>query len=195
LRQEREFAEFYQANYGKITAVVAAVLGGRQEAEDLTQEAFARALARWPRLARYELPEAWVRRVALRLAVDHGRRLRRTARLTARLLGAWRGQEPEPADSLPFTAIGRALLRLPAREREAVVLHYLADLSVDQIARESGLPSGTVKGRLAAGRRRLERELAEQPDPEYRSPEHPGPEHPDPGQCDLEHREGARDAR
>jgi RNA polymerase sigma-70 factor, ECF subfamily len=180
LRQEHEFADFYQANYGKITAVVAAVLGDRHEAEDAAQEAFARALARWPRLARYELPEAWVRRVAVRLAIDHCRRLRRTARLTAKLLGARRRQEPESADLLPFTAMGRALLQLPLHEREAVVLHYLADLPVEQIARESGIPSGTVKGRLAAGRRRLERELAEHRDPEHRDPEH---------------REGARDAR
>jgi DNA-directed RNA polymerase specialized sigma24 family protein len=94
LRQEHEFAEFYQANYGKITAVVAAVLGDRREAEDVTQEAFARALVRWPRLVRYELPEAWVRRVALRLAVDHSRRLRRTARLAVKLLGTRKHGRP-----------------------------------------------------------------------------------------------------
>jgi RNA polymerase sigma-70 factor, ECF subfamily len=185
LRQEHEFSEFYQASYGKITAIVTAMLGDRYEAEDVTQEAFARALARWPRLAHYELPEAWVRRVALRLAIDHGRRLRRTSRLAAKLLGARRGQESEPADSLPFTALGLALLQLPLRERETLVLHYVADLPVEQIARESGVPTGTVKGRLAAGRRRLERELAEHPDAE-----HPDVQHPE-----AQYRKGARDAR
>jgi RNA polymerase sigma-70 factor (ECF subfamily) len=185
LREEHEFGDFYQANYGKITAIVAAMLGDRYEAEDVTQEAFARALARWPRLARYELPEAWVQRVALRLAIDHGRRLRRISPLAGRLLGARRGQESEPADSLRFTALGRALLQLPLRERETLVLHYVADLPVEQIARESGVPSGTVKGRLAAGRRRLERELAE----------HPEAERPDAQHSEAQYRKGVRDAR
>jgi len=118
LRQEHEFAEFYQANYGKITAVVAALLGDRREAEGVTQEAFARALDRWPRLARYELPEARVRRAALRLAIDRSRRLRRTARLAVKLLGTRRSQESEPADSLPFTAVGRAAGELNRHRRE-----------------------------------------------------------------------------
>ena len=46
------------------------------------------------------------------------------------------------------------------RERQVVVLHYLADLPVDAIARECGLPPGTVKTRLAAGRRHLEERLS-----------------------------------
>jgi RNA polymerase sigma-70 factor, ECF subfamily len=200
LRQEHEFSEFYRANYGKITAIVTAMLGDRYEAEDVTQEAFARALARWPRLARYELPEAWVRRVALRLAIDHGRRLRRTSGLAAKLLGARRSQESEPADSLPFTALGLALLQLPLRERETLVLHYVADLPVEQIARERGVPSGTVKGRLAAGRRRLERELAAHPRARHPRAEHPDAEQPDAEHPDVQHpgvqyRKGARDAR
>jgi RNA polymerase sigma-70 factor (ECF subfamily) len=185
LRQEHEFAEFYQASYGKITAVVAAVLGDRHEAEDVTQEAFARALARWPRLARYDLPEAWVRRVALRLAIDQGRRRRRTARLVEKLRGTRRAAPSDPADALPFTAVGRALLQLPMRERETLVLYYLADLPVERIARETGVPGGTVKGRLAAGRRRLERELAD-----HRNGGYPGAEYPE-----AEHSKGARDAR
>jgi RNA polymerase sigma factor (sigma-70 family) len=54
-----------------------------------------------------------------------------------------------------------ALLALPYRQREAIVLHYLADLPVAQIAADLRLPPSTVKTRLAAGRRRLERELAD----------------------------------
>ena len=53
-------------------------------------------------------------------------------------------------------------LRLP--EREVVVLHYLADMPVEAIARDCGLPVGTVKTRLAAGRQHLERELAQRPE-------------------------------
>jgi RNA polymerase sigma-70 factor, ECF subfamily len=80
LKQSRDFEEFYSANYGRVTALVTALLGNRSEADDIAQEAFTRALARWPRLASYELPEAWVRQVAIRLAIDSGRRFRRALR-------------------------------------------------------------------------------------------------------------------
>jgi RNA polymerase sigma-70 factor, ECF subfamily len=156
----RDFEEFYQANYGLTVALVTAVLGNRQDAEDVAQDTFARALARWPRLSSYELPEAWVRQVALRLAVDSGRRLRRAIK-TALRLRATLPAEPEPGVSLPFTTLGPALMLLPIREREAIVLHYFVDLPVEQIAHERRIPASTVKARLVSGRRRLERELGQ----------------------------------
>lgn len=67
----------------------------------------------------------------------------------------------EPGDSLTFTALGQALARIPLREREVLVLYYVADLPVEQIAHDRGIPAGTVKSRLAAGRRRLEAGLAQ----------------------------------
>src|SRR5947207_3978751 len=76
VRPDREFDEFYQASHGRVVAMLTAILGDRAAAEDAAQEAFARALTRWRRVAGYDLPEAWVRRVALRLAADHGRRAR-----------------------------------------------------------------------------------------------------------------------
>ena len=161
MKQSRDFEEFYAANYGRVTALVTALLGDRNEADDIAQEAFTRALARWPRLAGYELPEAWVRRVAMRLAIDSGRRIRRALRTMPLLRPAGRPAEPEPGDALPFTALGRALSRVPLREREVLVLYYVADLTVNQIALDRDIPPGTVKARLAAGRRRLELGLAQ----------------------------------
>jgi RNA polymerase sigma factor (sigma-70 family) len=165
MRLDGGFQEFYEANYGQIVAMVTAVLGDRHEAEDVAQEAFARAFTRWSRLGEYDLPEAWVRQVALRIAIDSGRRLRRSLRVVARLAAQRRGPGPsEPAESVALSRLGAALWRLPLREREVVVLHYLADLPVDAIARERGLPPGTVRTRLAAGRRRLEQELRQHPE-------------------------------
>jgi len=91
-----DFAEFYQASYRRMVALVAAMTGDRCQAEDIAQEAYARALTRWPQVARYDLPEAWVRRVAIRLTVDALRRMGRAVRLSARLaagerVGAQRG--------------------------------------------------------------------------------------------------------
>jgi RNA polymerase sigma-70 factor, ECF subfamily len=71
---------------------------------------------------------------------------------------------PEPADDLKYSPLGVALRGLPLHERQVIVLHYLADLPVYAIARESGLPLGTVKTRLAAGRRHLEQCLMKCPE-------------------------------
>jgi RNA polymerase sigma-70 factor (ECF subfamily) len=161
---EDSFQEFYLANYWRIAGLVAAVLGSRAEAEDVAQEAFSRALVRWPRIASYDLPDAWVRRVALRLAIDSARRVRRAARLVARVAAdpvGPAGNPGDPLDPLPSTRLTAALLRVPLPQREVLVLHYLADLPVDAIAQDRGLSPGTVKTRLAAGRRRLELELAQ----------------------------------
>jgi RNA polymerase sigma-70 factor, ECF subfamily len=155
-----DFAEFYQASYVRVVALVAALVGDRQQAEDIAQEAFARALTRWPRVARYDLPEAWVRRVALRLTVDANRRLRRARQLSALLAAGQRGHS-QLRDPLAATALSLALRRLPLPQRQVLVLYYLADLPVQDIARDCGVSVTTVRTRLAAGRQRLERELRE----------------------------------
>ncbi len=159
-----DFGEFYQAGYGRTLALITALTGDRAEAEDVTQEAFARALARWNRLRDYDVPEAWVRRVALRLATDSGRRLRRAYRVGVKLSAQPPDQPARPDDALGSIELGQALMRLPLAQREVLVLHYLADLSVEQIAADRGLSTGTVKTRLVSGRRRLERELASEPE-------------------------------
>jgi RNA polymerase sigma-70 factor, ECF subfamily len=157
-----DFAEFYQASYARVVGLVAAVTGDRGQAEDIAQEAFARALLRWPRIARYDLPEAWVRRVALRLTVDASRRTRRALRLSARLAARLAaGERGQPRDPLAVTALSVALMRLPLPQRQVLVMYYLADLPVDDIARDCGISAGTVRRRLTTARHRLERELKE----------------------------------
>lgn len=161
-----EFREFYQASYGRIVAMLAGIVGSRAEAEDIAQEAYARALARWTRLRGYDLPEAWVRKVSIRIAIDAGRRHRRRLATAARIAAL----RPAPAtsgvpdDDLMYTPLGAELLRLPVRERQVLVLHYLADLSVDTIARENGVPVSTVKSRLAIARRHLEQRMSQHPE-------------------------------
>ena len=158
--EDAGFAEFFQGSYARIVTLAAVLLGDSHEAQDVAQEAFARALGRWQRLQTYDVPEAWVRKVAFRLAVDASRRARRRRLLTARLARSAEMAGAGPAgDPLEFPDVAAALAGLPMAQREVIVLHYLADLPVEQIARDCGLPSGTVKSRLAAGRRRLETAL------------------------------------
>ena len=153
-----DFTEFYKANYGRVVALAGAMVGDRQQAEDIAQEAFSRALARWPRIARYDIPEAWVRRVTLRLVIDASRRMRRAVRASALLAVKQRDDKPDP---LASTALTLALMRLPLAQRQVVVLYYLADLPVHEIARDCGISDGAVRTRLAVAKRRLERELSE----------------------------------
>jgi RNA polymerase sigma-70 factor (ECF subfamily) len=157
------FDGFYLGNYGRLVAELHAVVG-LAEAEDVVQEAFARASMRWARIRDYDHPEAWVRRVAYNLAVSS---LRRGGRKLAayRRVGA---PEPVPPPSEEGIVLGQALARLRRGHREVLVLHYLADLPVEEIARVLKLPVGTVKGRLFRARAALERELGDEVAPEVR---------------------------
>jgi RNA polymerase sigma-70 factor (ECF subfamily) len=151
------FDQFYRAAYRRLVGQLFAVVGNLHEAEDVVQEAFVRALSRWPRIQRYEQPEAWVRRVAMNLAISRFRRLRREV---AALLRLRHHQEPvsyPPAmDSLLET-----LRRLPDNQRAALILHDVLDLSTAEVAAQLGLPVATVRGRIARARALLRRHLGD----------------------------------
>jgi RNA polymerase sigma-70 factor, ECF subfamily len=152
------FDEFYQAVFGRLVGQLFLVTGDLSEAEDLVQESLARASARWSRLAGYDQPEAWVRRVALNLAANRARQVRRRLRALADL---------PPARTLPgisddTLALAEALRQLPIRHRQALVLHYLFDLPTKEVGRELGVSAGTVKSWLARGRRELGAQLDEE---------------------------------
>jgi RNA polymerase sigma-70 factor (ECF subfamily) len=72
-------ATFYSASCHRLLGQLFAVTGVLAEAENLLQEAYARAFVLWSRVRAYDLPEAWVRRVALNLAGMAAKRLRRRA--------------------------------------------------------------------------------------------------------------------
>jgi RNA polymerase sigma-70 factor (ECF subfamily) len=78
------FTALFQSAYPRIVGQLRLLTGDRASAEDLAQEAFIRAAARWRQLARYDQPEAWVRTTAFRLAIDQLRRAKRQRRVLAR---------------------------------------------------------------------------------------------------------------
>jgi len=84
--------------------------------------------------------------------------MRRATLAAALLAGGRREDKPDP---LARTALTLALMRLPLPQRQVVVLYYLADLPVHEIARDCGISDGAVRTRLAVAKRRLERELSE----------------------------------
>jgi RNA polymerase sigma-70 factor, ECF subfamily len=150
-RARAEFEELYRHAYPLVVAAVTLLTGSRTIAEDAVQEAFARAWNRWERLAGYDAPLAWVRRVAMNIAVSRWRSLRREHRLTVPASeGAARLDRA--ADWVDLQA---ALLRLPTRQRRAVVLSAVVGLSTDEIAAEMSVAPATVRSWLSRTRRAL----------------------------------------
>ncbi|GAA1539293.1 RNA polymerase sigma factor [Nocardioides humi] len=156
-----EFDEFYAGSFRRVTGQVYAMIGDLEEATDCTQEAFARAWAHRRKLDRAAYPEAWVRTTAHRLAVSRWRRRRRGERSPDRAL-----QDVRPAAAVDeaHVALVAALRQLPEAQRQALVLHHIADLPVQQVAAEVGVPEGTIKARLSRGRAALAALLADEPD-------------------------------
>jgi RNA polymerase sigma-70 factor (ECF subfamily) len=151
------FEECYQGTYGRLTAQLHAYLGDAAEAEDVVQEAFVRAWQRWSTLEDYDDPVGWVRRVAWNLATSRLRRLAVASRALRQHQAERVVAEPDPDH---VTLVG-ALRILPDRQRRAVVLHHLADLSVADVAAELGVPMGTVVSWLHRARARLAAHLTE----------------------------------
>jgi RNA polymerase sigma-70 factor (sigma-E family) len=143
------FDEVYAAHYADLTVQLYAYFGDRQEAQDVVQEAFCRALARWRKVSRYDDPVAWIRRVAWNLAVSRWRR----ARTALTFLRRQSAVEPQAAGPEPDrVALLAALAGLPDNQRRALVLHYLADMPVAEVAHREGVAEGTVKSWLHRGR-------------------------------------------
>ena len=145
---ERGFDEFYHSTRHRVVAFLYAMCGDREEAQDVAQEAYERAWRRWSTLASYDQPEAWVRKVGLRLSISRWHRARN--RFSAyRRHGADSSTEPPSENSVVVVA---ALRRLPAELRLVTTLYYLLDLPVAEVARQTGTPVNTVKARLVRAR-------------------------------------------
>jgi RNA polymerase sigma-70 factor, ECF subfamily len=152
------FADFYLGTVGRLVGQLFLVTGDLHDAEEIVQEAYTRASIRWSQLRDYDVPEAWVRRVAMNLAANRARSLRRQASAILRLSSP----PPEvPPSSVEALALVEALRTLPIRQRQVIVLHHLVDLPVEEVARTLVMPVGTVKGLLARGRQALAAKLAD----------------------------------
>lgn len=150
-----EFEEFYAQTVTRLTGQLYVMVGDLHEAQDVVQEAFVKGWSRRRQLDRDGRPEAWIRTVAWRLAVSRWRFRRRTA-------DAWRHRGVPPPVEGPDpgqVVLVEALRELPAQQRRTLALHYLCDLTVEQIARETGLSASTVKTHLVRGRSALARSL------------------------------------
>jgi RNA polymerase sigma-70 factor (ECF subfamily) len=145
------FDAFYTATRSRLGHQMYAMTGNLHDAQECVQEAYARAWQRWSQVSTYDDPEAWVRTVAWRIAVNRWRRTK--SRLAAMVrLGE---PEPVPEPSVDNVVLVAALRQIPEAQRRAIVLHHLCGLSVEDVAHETGAPVGTVKARLSRGRSAL----------------------------------------
>lgn len=152
---EEQFDHLYQTRFTALVGQIYAMCGNLTEAQDCVQDAFIRAWDRRSQLDASRSPEAWVRLTAYRLAVSRWRRATRGRRSPDRALEVPRANEPTP----DRVAIAEALKQLPEKQRRAIVLHHLCDLSVAEVSAETGVPTGTIKAQLVRGRETLARLL------------------------------------
>ena len=137
---EQEFTEFYLANRDSCLRIVLVSTGDLERAEDMVAEAFAQAWQRWPKLRQHPAPAAWVVRTALNAGISWWRRSRREVPLEGRdpaaeADGAW------PEIDRWLTA---AIRRLPARQRQVLLLRVCFDLDRQATAELLGLSPATV---------------------------------------------------
>jgi len=123
---DEEYTWFYRAEYAAVARTVYLILHDRQRAEDVAQEAFVRLLEHWRKISRYERPDAWVRRVAIRIAVKTLKRERMRSFLE-------RAVDPPPPSAPADVDLMRAVAQLPAQQRAAVVLFYFEDRPIAEI--------------------------------------------------------------
>ena len=131
------------------------LLGDRAAAEDAAAEAMARTFADWKRVSELPYREAWVLRVAANLSLDQIRRRKLPAVVPPVT------SEDEDTRALRV-ALWAALRALPRRQREIVVLRYVAGLGENEVAQLLGLSLGTVKTHVMRGRAALRRAMKDE---------------------------------
>ena len=146
-----EFTDFYAASFRRLVGQLYAMTGDQAESEEAVQEAFVRAWSHRGRLDLLGSPEAYVRTTAWRISVSRWQR----ARVGRLLLRSQPVPDVTDGPGPDRVALIDALRKVPPEQRRALVLYHLCELTVAQIADETGVPASTVKARLARGRRAL----------------------------------------
>jgi RNA polymerase sigma-70 factor (ECF subfamily) len=157
MRTERwggaSFDALYRDSFAVVVQSVRWIVGDAEVAREITQDAFVAALVHWRKVSSYDNPGAWVRRVAVRQAVRAANRAR-----------------TQPAFPMAAAAsdgdleldVRAAIAELPAAQRAAVVLRYMHDLPVAEVARTLGCAEGTAKTHLFRARKALAARLGEE---------------------------------
>jgi RNA polymerase sigma factor (sigma-70 family) len=145
------FAHWYGATYPVLVRALTVMTSDVELAGDVASEAFARAYARWDRVAQMASPTGWTYSVGVNVLRRHWRRQRverviRTPDVTS---------TPAPSADTLDPDLWRAVTQLPRRQREAIALRYVADLTEAEIATVMSITEGAVSATLTRARRHL----------------------------------------
>jgi RNA polymerase sigma-70 factor (ECF subfamily) len=163
-RGDREaFGLLAEQFQGTVYAVCLGRMGNPNEALELTQEVFLHALRRIGQLRQPERFAGWVRKIAVRLAINRATRQVPLPTVDSSVLEGAGGQRDDPLDALIARERARRLWegleRLKQLDRETLVSFYIQGQSLIQIAERLDAPIGTIKRRLHVARKRLKAEL------------------------------------
>jgi RNA polymerase sigma-70 factor, ECF subfamily len=154
-------AEAFRAEWGRVVAYLIRVTGDWDLAEESAQDAFAKALERWPRDGVPTSPAAWIRTIARNRAIDS---MRRTATGKAKLQEAAIANLPDDPDDADDSGIPDDRLRLiftcchpalPIEAQVALTLRTLVGLSTNEIARAFLVPTETMAKRLVRAKHKI----------------------------------------
>lgn len=151
-----EFESFFRREHPRLLATAVALVGNREVARELVQEALLRTYNAWSKVARLERPGGWARRVLVNLCTDVHRRRGNEQRALSLVAPSSLVEPP----TLPSAAFWNAVRELPKLQRAVVALHYVDDMSVADVADVLGVSAGTVKTSLMRARTTLAPTLA-----------------------------------
>lgn len=159
---DQEFADAYPDLFRASMRLALRLTRDPALAEDLAAEALARAYARWARVRQSDCTTAWVMRVTVNLVVDSSRRRKvATEALPSLVLDDLVQVDDQVTLRL---ALVSALATLPRRQREAVVLRYLAGVEEPELSRAMGTSPSSVRTHVQRGLAALRQRLADQPE-------------------------------
>jgi RNA polymerase sigma factor (sigma-70 family) len=141
--------QLFDLHYERLVQSLSVAAGNREVARDAVQDAFVQAHLHRRRIAGYDDPAAWIRRVAVNRILNHHRSAGRGIRAIQRLGGVLDAYSDPVVDHVDLQ---RALVSLTLRQRLAVALHYLEGLTIDEAAVVMEVSSGTVKTHLSRAR-------------------------------------------
>jgi RNA polymerase sigma factor (sigma-70 family) len=150
------FEQLCRDEYANLVRTAYFITGDREEALDIAQETLARAYERWKTVSALDRPGAWLQRVAGNLSLSW----RRRQRLQARHRSTSMVRRSEESDT-SYSVVIEALDTLTPSQRAAVVLRYLGDLPVAEVARALSKRPGTVRALTSQGLARLRLRLAD----------------------------------
>jgi RNA polymerase sigma-70 factor, ECF subfamily len=155
---DREALGFLYTRYADdVNGYVRSIVKDQHEAEDVTQQVFAKLLHAIGKYEERRVPFfAWLLRVARNLAIDHLRSLRMVPVEEVHTSDEGSG---DPAGGRPMADLQEALSTLPIDQREVLVLRHFAGLSPTEIATRTGRSEGSIHGLHHRGRRALRDEL------------------------------------